>query len=464
MQRQRAITRTASALVVIVVIIIAGVSVYLYAVSGTPSTSTTTTPMSTTSTVPVTVQFYETFASSEAAFVTNTLIPEFEQANPGITVQLVNEPSPQDVATSVQALVKGNNVGTTLVGLDNLEVGVLVYGNSLMNLTSIISTLEPTGLISSATNMINYEKTVYNAIYFLPFRSNIPLTWYSKTAFANAGITSPPANTAQLLTDAATLKSKGYSTPVMFQGSNTGASNPTEVYQWIVQFGGNPFLLNDSGSIAAFQYLQELSAYFHPAYTTATYATYTGLATGDYQLLDYQWPYVYGLLTNSTLGMTDQTLGVYPGPAGPANGNHLLGGDVLVVPKGATNLPAVEKFANFLLSAQPQQQMLLQESWVAVNSQAYNNLPGNFTAVGTALQEAISQGVFLRNPTPWITQWANIAYDAFTKIVVDHASPTSIQGILNQENQQMYNYLVSNYGQSTATQYEQNQFKPISVS
>ena len=128
---------------------------------------------------------------------------------------------------------------------------------------------------------------------------------------------------------------------------------------------------------------------------------------GQHPIHNYQWPYVYNLLTNSTLGMTDSTLGVYPGPAGPANSNHVLGGDVLVVPKGATNMDAIAKFANFLLASQAQKDMLLNLSWVAVNSGAYDNLPANFSAVGTALQQAISQGVFLRNPAPWINQWSN---------------------------------------------------------
>jgi trehalose transport system substrate-binding protein len=450
MTNRRALARSAIAIIVIIVIVVAAVGIFLATNTSKPST--------------VTINFYETFAASELAFMQHTIIPQFEAANPGITVNVVNEPDPTSVSSSVQALVKGNDVGTTLVGIDNLVVGNLIYANDTMDLSSVVGTMEPSGLISSAQSMVNYEKQVYNAIYFLPFRSNIPLTWYSKTAFQTAGITSPPTTTAQLLTDAQMLKAAGYSDPVMFQGSNNGASNPTELYQWVVQFGGNPFLLNDSGNVAAFQYLQQLSAYFNPGYTQATFATYSGLASGDYQILDYQWPYIYGLLTNSTFAMTSSTLGVYPGPTGPANGNHLLGGDVLVVPKGATNIADIEKLANFLLSATPQQEMLVQQSWVAVNSQAYQNLPANFTAVGTALQAAISQGVFLRNPSPWITQWTNIAYDAFTKIVTNHASPSSIQTILNQENQQMYSYIVSNYGAAMAQQYEQNAFKPISVS
>ena len=482
--KKSAITRTASAVIVVIVIIIAAVGIYYATTLGptqststtqstTPTTSPTTsstsvsTPVTTTSTssVPqVTIQFYEALAPSEASYMNTVIIPEFESANPGISVNLDNLPSPSDVASAVQAAVKGGNPGTTLVGLDNLVVGELIYANALMDLTPHLSAIEPTGFITSAENMVAYEQQVYNATYFIPFRSNIPLTFYSKTALSAAGISAPPNTTAQLLADAATLKSAGYTGPIMFQGNGRDASSPTELYQWIVQFGGNPFLLNDTGSLQTFQYLWNLSQYFNPDYVNGYWGSYVGLSSGNYQILDYQWPYVYNLLTNATLGMNDTTLGVYPGPAGPVNSNHLLGGDVLVVPKGATNLDAIVKFANFLLSPQPQKQLLITQSWVAVNSEAYVDLPANFSAVGQALLQSINEGVFLRNPTPWITQWSNIAYDAFTKIIINQAPYSQIQSILNSENQQMYQYLLTNYGAQTAQQYEQNLFKPISVS
>ncbi|MEM3185238.1 MAG: ABC transporter substrate-binding protein [Conexivisphaerales archaeon] len=444
LRKSYAISRMSLILIVIAVIVIAGAATVFL-----------TKPSK------VTVNFYESLAPSEASFVNTVLIPQFESQNPGISVKLINLPTGQ-VPTEVEALVKGSDVGTSLVGIDDMVVGELLYGNDLMNLTPLISTMEPTGLIPSAVNMINYEKQVFNGIYFIPFRSNVPLVFYSKQAFSQAGISSPPSTYSELLSDAAKLSASGYSGPVMFQGHG-GASTATELYQWMVQFGGNPLLLNDSGDVQTFQYLYNLSQYFNPDYIHGYWGSYVGLAKGTYQVLDYQWPYVYGLLTNSTLGMTDSTLGVYPGPSGPVNGNHLLGGDVLVIPKGATNLPQIEAFAKFLLGAQAQRETLLSLAWVAVNSQAYQNLPANFSAVGTALEEAISTGVFLRNPVPWINEWNAIVDNAWTAIIVNHASYGQIKTILDGANQQLYSYLLTNYGSSIANQYEQNFFKPISV-
>ncbi len=393
---------------------------------------------------PTTVFFYEALAPNEADFVQHQLIPEFESNNPGTTVIFVNLSGPSDVANVVEALVKGNNVGNSLVGIDNLVVGEVIYANAVTDLTSTLSNIEPSSLITSAQKMIAYEQQVYGgATYFIPFHSNIPLVFYQKAALTAAGISTPPSNTTELLNDAKTLQTWCNTCgPIMFQGGGSD-STATELYQWMVQFGGNPFLLNDTNDVKTFQYLSQLSPYFNPGYTQGYWGTYTGLAQapyGQYQILDYQWPYVYNLLTNATFHMNDSNLGVYPGPSGPANSNHLLGGDVLVIPKGATNLPAIEAFAKFLLGSQAQTEMLQKLSWVAI------------------------EGIFLRNPAPWITQWNGYADDAWTKIIVNNAPASQIQSILNSENQQLYQFLVNQYGATTAQQYEQNVFKPISVS
>ncbi|MBO0888759.1 hypothetical protein J2P12_06630, partial [Candidatus Bathyarchaeota archaeon] len=108
------------------------------------------------------IKFYENLAQSEKSFFENILIPQFHSIYPNTTVTLVNLPSASDEANDVKALVQGNCVGSTLVGIDNLAVGELTYSNSVMNLTSIIGSIEPTNLIPSAVNLISYEQKIYN--------------------------------------------------------------------------------------------------------------------------------------------------------------------------------------------------------------------------------------------------------------------------------------------------------------
>jgi len=431
---------------------------------------------STTQSNTVNVQFYESLAPSEASYMNNTLIPLFESEYPGIHVTLVNVGSGQ-VSTDVLAMEKSGNIGPVVAGQDNLEIGQLIYsssGNVLMNLTKTAPAILPTHLTPAGLNLTTYEKSVFGGVYFFPFRGNVPLVFYNKTAFAAAGISSPPANYPQLINDARNLSNLTGKNQIMIQGGSTngarlGSSTATEMYQMMVQFGGNPLYLKDSGDIQALQTLYNLSKYLNPGYHSGYWGTYSGLATGAYSMVDYQWPYVYNSLTTSPYNMTTKTLGFYPGPAGPVNSNHILGGDVLFIPKGATNVPSLEAFMGFLLSAQVQKDTLLNLSWVAINSAAYENLPAQYSAIDSALGNATASGLFLRNPTPWITEWQTIfCNDVFNKLFPASGTSAytlnSIPSLLSNAHNQTYTYILQNYGQANATLYNNpSAYAPITV-
>lgn len=407
----------------------------------------------------VSLTYFDDLASSESAFMSGTIIPMFEQSHPNVTVVYSNLNAPQ-IVSDVQALEKGGDIGTTVIAEDNLVIGELIYAGDLMNLHGLSSQIQPTTMIPTMTGIVNYEQSAFGGEYFIPLRANVPLTWYNATFLQNAGISSPPANTSELYADAAILtQAAGGVGQVMFQGHG-GASTPTELFQWMTQFGGNPMLFNDSGDVAAMQYLYNLSAYFNPGYKTAYWATYTGLASGEYSLLDYQWPYIYSDLLS--LGMTNQSLGVYAGPAGPVNSDHLIGGDVLAIPKGVGNPWAATVFSSFLLSTPVQQMFIENLSWPAVNQAAYNNLPASISTIYNALESAIANPVF-RPPVAWISEWQTLMDQAWTSIIVNHGSYSSIASTLTAQNSALEQYLSANYGPSVASGYEAGAYGPLIV-
>ena len=447
------------AVVVVVVAIVAGLGGYYYGHSNA-STSSSGGGSGT-----VTVTYYDDLASSEATFMTNTLIPMFESQYSNIKVQYVNIDA-GSMVTKISALVQGNSVGTTLIAEDNLDIGSLIYGtngNDLMNLTSIAPLMMPATMIPSMTAVTNYETTSFGGTYFLPFRANTPLVWLNKTALNAANISGAPQTFSQLYTDAQTLGSNS----VMFQGG-AGDDTATEMFQWDVQFGGNPMVFNDAGDIAAMSYVYNLSHFMNPGYQHAIYSEYAGLANGNYQILDYQWPYIYPLLVagNSTVSaMSPSSLIVYPGPNGTGThaAAHVIGGDVLAVPKGATNLWAIQLFAQFLLSAPAQQLLMVDTGNPAVNAAAYQNLPSNQSVVDTAILQALSNPVF-RPPVPWIETWVSYFYnDIFTPVVLNGGGLSGLVAACNTANSQMTSYLSANYGSSVASQYSAGDFGPLYV-
>ncbi len=439
---KKALGKTALiAIVVILVIAVAGgVGYYMTTVHPTKK---------------VTINYYDDLAPSEAKAFDNVIIPEFEKLYPNITVHLTVE-SASTMVSTIESLEKGDDVGPTVIAEDNMIIGELLYAGDLMNLTPYESSIAPSSMIPSMVNLMHYEQSVYHGIYFIPFRGNIPLVWYNMTVFSKLNLPLPQ-NWAQLMQDAKIIYQKTGVKPVMFQGHG-GASTSTELYQWMVQAGGNPFVFNDSGDIKAFTYLDELSTYMNPEYIHGYWGSYKGLADGEYYILDYQWPYIYSTMKSE--GINVKNIGFYPGPAGPVNNDHLVGGDVLAIPKGATHLTDLLIFVKFLLSYQVQRDIITILGEPAVNAKAYQNLPSNISALFKAEEEAF-QSAFFREPVPWISYWNTVADKVFDQIVVDHAPVSEIPSILSGANAEMYTYLKTTYNSTVANEYEEGMYQPL---
>jgi trehalose transport system substrate-binding protein len=460
-QRRQSRMAAVWAIIVVVVAIAAGLGGYYYGKSTATSTSK------------VTVTYYDDLASSEEGFMTNVLIPNFESIYPNININYQNIAA-GSMVTKIQALVTGNDVGTTLIAEDNLDIGELIYGangqNYLMNLNSstnpIAPNIQPANMIPSMTEVTNYEQTAFGGQYFIPFRANTPLVWLNATAARAVGITAPPQSFTDLLTDANLLGS----TSVQFQGG-AGDDTATEMFQWDVQFGGNPMVYNDFGDLQAMSYVYNLSKDFNPGSAQGTYEQYSGLGTGAYSILDYQWPYVYPLLTggNSSFpAMNSNTLWVYPGPNGSGShaAAHVIGGDVLAIPSGATNLWAIQLFAQYLLSAHAQQVLMVDTGNPAVNAAAYENLPSNQSVVDAAILQALENPVF-RPPVPWIETWVTTFYDdIYTPYILNGNGAGAWSALVtdaNTANAAMESYLSSSVSASAASTYAAGGYGPLYV-
>ena len=406
----------------------------------------------------ITITYYDDLAPTEAKVFETVILPEFEKAHPNIKVDYIDTDA-EDMVKDVELLVQSGKKEPVIIGEDNMVIGELIYGGYLLNLTPYINQLlANVSLIPSMKAIVEYEESVFHAIYFVPLRANVPLVFYNATLFKKLGIT-PPKTWQELLYDAELIYNKTGVKPIMFQGHG-GASTATELYQWMVQAGGNPLVFNDSGDVYAFEFLYNLSKYFSPEYVHGYWGSYKGLLEGTYYILDYQWPYIWS--TYIVPAGAQNNISFYPGPAGPANDDHIVGGDVLAIPKDATHIHTLLEFAEFLLSPEVQRQFIELLSWPAVNELAYQNLPPNISGIYTALEQALS-APFFRLPVAWQTEWNALADQAFVQIIVDHAPYSEIPKILSYYNQQMFDYLKTTYNLTVAEEYEEGKFAPLYV-
>src|SRR5207244_6342232 len=135
--------------------------------------------------------------------------------------------------------------------------------------------------------------------------------------------------------------------------------------------GGNPVLLNDSGSVQAFTFLQQLwkEGVFARESLQARFDTEVNYLRGETSWLATNWPFTTGELAKT--GILDK-FNVYEGWKGPVRAAHVVGGDVLGIPKGVTGKQkeAPIELAKFLMSKEVQTILVAKNSCPSVRGDA----------------------------------------------------------------------------------------------
>ncbi len=442
----REVKMSSMIIAIVITAIVVGAAVGLVVNSMNSNNTKTTTTTSSGKTV---ITFSDALAGSEYNYVNNTVIPNFEKAYSNITVKFITE-SPTQVINTVQSEAASGNVQINVVGSDNSYMGALVSTNTIIPLNKYMNKFEPMNSSSTYTSSASgtiipaYYKEGYfsGTYYFMPWRGNVQLAFYNQSAFTKAGANLAPTNASNLLYDMQQLNSHGFAKPFNMQGHG-GASTPTQVFQWMAEFGGNPMYLNDTGDIAALTYLQKMMdmGLMSNANSTGYWGTYKSLGA-TYQYID-QWPYVQSLLTSTYNWANDSSnahhnLGINTVFKGPGNrAQYVVGGDVLGIVNGSKNKWASIDFMNYLDSAAVQKGLLLNLTWPVVNTYAYKNLPSNISNTFSFIKYEELNGIF-RPAVPWIGQWQNYFDVAWAEIMSQNDNVTSA---LNQAHASLAHYL-----------------------
>ncbi len=422
------------AVAIVAIVVVAGIVVVLHTSKSSKQTLTVNISL----------------AGSEKAFYVNHILPEFDKAYPNISLQFTYE-SASTIVSTLQAEEPSPTID--VVEQDNGFVGPLLSSGLVMSLNPYLSQLEPMNGTSAAAHSTNgniipayYNEGNFSGnFYFFPIRGNVQLAYYNQSALtaasAKIGKALPqPTNTTNLMTDLEAMNSSGFTAPFNMQG-HQGASTPTQVFQWMAEFGGNPMAFNDTGDIQALTFLQNMikEKLMSADYTNGYWGTYKGLASDSYQYID-QWPYVTSLLgglgMNNTSSSAQHNLGINHVFSGPNHdAQYIVGGDELGVVNNTHHLWAAIHYIKFLDSATVQTQLLQNLTWPVVNTAAYTVPQASGTAFKMILYEE-SHGIF-RPAVPWMTQWDSYFDSAWAQIT----SGTNVATALNSAHANMMSYL-----------------------
>jgi multiple sugar transport system substrate-binding protein len=178
----------------------------------------------------------------------------FHKANPSITVS-VQTVDWTDFPNKVQTLVQNKQFPDILEGdtAPQFAQSHLLYKVSDVLSPGVLGNLIPTFLKDG-----QYQGTDYG----IPFTTSTRALYYNKKIFTAAGITSPPRTWAQLQSDAAAIKAKGYIGYGMPLGSEEAQA---EALLWFLGNGGGyvngsgAYTINSSQNVQALQFMSKLA-------------------------------------------------------------------------------------------------------------------------------------------------------------------------------------------------------------
>ncbi|MGH7321959.1 MAG: ABC transporter substrate-binding protein, partial [Candidatus Rokuibacteriota bacterium] len=324
-----------------------------------------------------------------------TLLQRFEQ-DTGVRVTLVSVTS-DDLPQKLRVEVGAGRPTIDLFAQDNLSLRALVDADLVEDLSGVS--------IPEAVLPPLRPPRFGGRQYFLPFRPNVQVTYVNRARLAQAGV-APPTTVEELRAVARRLKAAAGGIPKVTLSLAQGGAAAVTVAEWIVAFGGDPLRLDDEGSVRAFEFLQGLwrENLLAKESLLAKYDTQVDYLQGETAWLAANWPFTSMVFAEQDLLDRFQ---VYQGWRGPARAAHVVGGDVLGVPRGVTGRrrQAALALAHFLMSREAQAYLAERNAWPSIRGDAYSAVPDSLRDTFVAVERALADGWY----RPSVPHWPDVS-------------------------------------------------------
>jgi trehalose transport system substrate-binding protein len=313
-----------------------------------------------------------------------------------------------DAAKKLVAMHRAKHMEVDLITQDVSQLAPLVYAGVMEDLSAYREAIPATALPHLIDVGADGE-----TIYFMPYRPNVQIAYYHADKFKAYGL-QPPQSWHELLAVAQRFHAADGVGRVLLQGTLT-PNTTTQVIEFIWAAGGDPLVLNDQGSVQALSFLQLLSPYLAPETRRADWNTTNAFLATEAVYLGRNWPFGIHLLVQEA-GKTQ--IKAYHGWRGPVREAHVLGGEVIGIPKGAHRPELALEFMRYLMSKSVQGILVSSLGWPSFRSDAYGSIQAWQAPYFAAVQEALTQA----QPRPQVDFWAQVdraLTGAFREIVYE---------------------------------------------
>lgn len=335
------------------------------------------------------ITFSISLAQEEQAAV-DELIRQFEsQTGADVTVTAITS---ADLPAKLRVEVGAGRPTVHLFAQDNLALAVLVQENLVEDLSDVDV---PSGVVEAMV-----PERFDGKQYFLPFRPNVRVAYVNNERFASANAR-PPQTVEEFRDVARRLRDAGGGPKVTLSLAQ-GDPAAVTISEWIVSYGGNPLILNDDGSVRAFEFLQGMwrDGLLARESLLGKFDTEPDYLIGETAWLAQNWPFTTAQLAEQ--GLLER-FEVYDGWRGPSRAAHVIGGDVLGIPRGVTpeQRTAAVELAQFLMSREAQSTLAERNAWPSIREDAYGDVPAAQQETFQAVQNALENGWYRPNVVYW---------------------------------------------------------------
>jgi trehalose transport system substrate-binding protein len=360
-----------------------------------------------------TITLTMSLAEAEWQVVRQDILPPFESAC-RCRVQAIDVP-PEALRQRLQAMHQAGRMQIDVFAQDNMRLQELVDANLVAPLTpaetqmdeAIYPSLLQVGIIGGRR-------------YFLPFRPNVQIAYYNADKFAQYGL-QPPRTWPELLAVARTFHAREGIGRVLFQGVG-GAPTTTQLYEWIVSAGGDPFDFAHPGTVETFRFLAALRPYLSPESRRAKWNTTNDALAQESAYLAQNWPFGIPLLIKE-YGKT--AIRTYSGWAGPVREAHVIGGDVLGIPVHAPHRQPALALIRHLQSRDVQMLLTSRLGWPSLRTDVEGAVEAWLRPHVAAIGEALRHGIFRTN-VPYWAEYERLADEAVQRILWRKEAPASV--------------------------------------
>jgi trehalose transport system substrate-binding protein len=312
------------------------------------------------------------------------------------------------LATELEALMQAGKSEIDVFAQDNMSLATLVNQELVRDLSPYAERI-PDAVFSNLIQACEFD----GRLLFMPFRPNVQIVYYNAKAFGRYRL-GVPRSWDDLLAVARTFAEKEEIGRVAIKGYG-GNPTATQIYEFILQAGGDPYAFNDAGCVKAFAFLQNLAPYLSPESQRAKWDTVNDILAKQEAYLAQNWPFGVAILVKD-YGL--DFIKTYSGWAGPAGEHHVIGGDVLGIPKNAVFKEQALDFITFLQSREVQETLVKELGWPSIRSDAYARVADWQKPYFQSVREALRHGEFRRNVT-WWPAYIKYVSRAFQDIVMD---------------------------------------------